>query len=77
MPVDKEYLEQILQEKFPEAKIEITDLVGDGNHYSLVIADKIFANKTRVAQHKIVNSALASILGTELHALQIKTSDKL
>jgi stress-induced morphogen len=73
MPIAQTDLEKILLEKFPEAKIEITDLAGDSDHYSVVISDKIFAGKTRVAQHKIVNEALNGILGTTLHALQIKT----
>lgn len=74
MPISQSDLEKLLREKFPEAKIEITDLAGDSDHYSVLIADKIFDGKTRVAQHKIVNEALKGILGTTLHALQIKTS---
>jgi stress-induced morphogen len=74
MPLPEQELARILQEKFPEAKIEITDLAGDSDHYSVSITDQIFAGKTRVAQHKIVNEALKGILGTTLHALQIKTS---
>lgn len=73
MPIAKEELEAILRRNFPEAQIEITSLVDDGDHYSLVISDKVFAGKTRVEQHKIVNNTLGKILGNQLHALQIKT----
>lgn len=73
MPLLEQELARILHEKFPEAKIEITDLAGDSDHYSVVISDKIFSDKKRVEQHKIVNEALKGILGTTLHALQIKT----
>ena len=73
MPLAQQELAKLLQEKFPEAKIEIVDLAGDSDHYSVTITDKIFSQKTRVAQHKIVNEALKGILGTTLHALQIKT----
>ncbi len=75
MPIAKQDLEKILQENFPEARIEVFALVDDNNHYSVKITDKIFAGKTRVAQHKIVNAALKDLLlGDILHAMQLKTS---
>ncbi len=74
MPIAKEKLEQLLVENFPDAEIEITALVDDGDHYSVKIIDKIFAGKTRVEQHKLVNVALKEILGDALHAMQLKTS---
>ncbi len=73
MAIAFDKLQKILQNSFPNAKIELVDLVGDSDHYSVTIIDEIFANKTRVQQHKIVNLALKEILGDELHALQIKT----
>ncbi|NBV07042.1 MAG: BolA/IbaG family iron-sulfur metabolism protein [Proteobacteria bacterium] len=77
MPIAQKNLEKLLRENFPEAQIKVVALVDDDNHYSVEIADKIFAGKTRVEQHKIVNNALKEILGDVLHAMQLKTSDKL
>lgn len=76
MPIAKKNLEKILAENFPQAQIEVIALVDDDNHYSVKIIDKIFAGKTRVEQHKLVNSALKEILGDVLHAMQLKTSDQ-
>lgn len=73
MPIAKEDLEKILCDNFPQAQIKVVALVADDNHYSVEIADKIFAGKTRVEQHKIVNNALKEILGDVLHAMQLKT----
>lgn len=73
MAILQKELEKILSEKFPKARIELIDLAGDNDHYSVKITDKIFAGKSRVEQHKMVNSALKEILGNRLHALQIKT----
>ena len=73
MAIASDKLQKILQNSFPNANIELVDLVGDSDHYSVTIIDKIFANKSRVEQHKMVNLALKEILGDELHALQIKT----
>ncbi len=74
MPIVKNKLEELLKEKFPNAKIEVVDLVGDEDHYSVTIIDEIFAGKNRVQQHKLVNNALSDYLGTILHAMQLKTS---
>jgi stress-induced morphogen len=73
MAIAKKDLENILQEKFPNAKIEVVDLAGDDDHYSVTIIDEIFAGKTRIAQHKLVNEALGDIIKTQLHAMQLKT----
>ncbi|MDX2082463.1 MAG: BolA/IbaG family iron-sulfur metabolism protein [Rickettsiales bacterium] len=77
MPIAQKKLEQILQENFPNAQIKVIALVDDENHYSVEIYDKIFAGKTRIEQHKMVNNALKEILGDALHAMQLKTSSNL
>ncbi len=74
MPIAQKDLEKLLKENFPQAQIRVIALVDDNNHYSVEIADKIFAGKTRVEQHKMVNTALKEILGDVLHAMQLKTS---
>ena len=74
MAIAFDKLQKILGDAFPDANIELVDTVGDQDHYSVKICDKIFINKTRIEQHKIVNLALKEILGDALHALQIKTS---
>lgn len=74
MPIAKSDLEKILRNNFPEAKIEVVDLAGDNDHYSVNIVDKVFAGKTRIQQHMLVNQALKDYLGGVLHAMQLKTS---
>ncbi len=73
MAIAQKELENILRSKFPKAEINVVDLVGDENHYSVIIKDKIFANKTKIAQHRIVNEALKDLLVKDLHAMQLKT----
>lgn len=73
MAIAQKELESILQEKFPSAKIEVVDLVGDEDHYSVTIKDKAFAGKTKIAQHRMVNEALKELLAGKLHAMQLKT----
>ena len=74
MAISKSELEEIIKSSFPEARIEIIDLAGDGDHYSLHITDKIFESKPLVKQHRMVKDALKEVLHTKLHAITIKTS---
>jgi|TARA_B110000438_G_scaffold284132_1_gene312874 stress-induced morphogen len=66
-------LENLILRALPDAMIEIKDLAGDDNHYSLVVRSKSFREKTRLEQHQLVYKALEKKMGTKLHALQIKT----
>ena len=74
MPIAQQDLRCLIEKTFPQAKIEIVDLVGDNNHYSVSITDQSFFGKTRIEQHKMVNEALKGCLGDVLHAMQLKTS---
>lgn len=76
MPISYQDLSDLLHQKFPNSQINLQDLAGDDNHYSVSIISEAFAGKTKIQQHQMVNKALSDILGTILHALQIKTSDK-
>lgn len=75
MAIEQKILYDIIQEKFPDAKIKIIDLAGDNDHYEIEIIDKIFCNKTKIQQHRIVHKALDNILNHSLHAILLKTSD--
>ncbi len=74
MAMDRQTLETMLREAFPEAQIDLDDLRGDNDHWSATIIDESFRGKTRVAQHQLVYAALKGKMGGELHALQLKTS---
>lgn len=73
MAINQQDLEAILKKAFPNSQIELVDLVGDQDHYSVKITDQVFCDKTRVQQHQLVNKALKDLLKDQLHALQIKT----
>lgn len=69
-------LDQILaflQKAFPDALIEIKDLAGDNDHFSVTITAKAFRDKTRIQQHQMVYEALQGHMGVKLHALSLKT----
>lgn len=74
MPMPVESLRAHLEEAFPDARIEIDDLAGDGDHYRARIVSKAFAGLPRVKQHQLVYAALKGRMGGELHALALETS---
>jgi len=74
MPMSAGELETMIRTALPDAEVEITDLRGDGDHYSARVISASFAGKTRVQQHKMVYDALAGGMGDELHALALQTS---
>ncbi len=76
MAISKAELEHIIRENFPSATIEIIDLAGDEDHYSLSITDECFTGLPLIKQHKMVKEALKEVLSTRLHAITIKTDTK-
>ena len=73
MAISQETLHKLLKNSFADADIQITDLAGDGDHYMVQIASSAFSEKSKLAQHRLVNEALKEYLGSKLHALSIKT----
>jgi len=70
MPITREDLQKTIRAAFPSAQIKITDLAGDNDHWSVEVIDESFKNLSRLAQHKMVQSA---VRWHEIHALQIST----
>tara|TARA_B100000686_G_C16405028_1_gene769272 strand:+ start:438 stop:677 length:240 start_codon:yes stop_codon:yes gene_type:complete len=77
MAMNLNEIENLMREAIPDAKINIQDLAGDGNHYSATIVSSLFNGKSKIEQHKIVYKALKGKMGNELHALAIKTMEKI
>ena len=67
-------IEELILKSFPDAKVTIDDLRGDGDHYGAQIVSEQFRGLTRVQQHKMVYRALDGKMGNELHALALNTS---
>ena len=74
MTMTVEELESFIREAFPEAEITIEDLVGDQDHYACTIVSEAFRGLSRVKQHQLVYDALKGKMGTQLHALTLRTS---
>jgi stress-induced morphogen len=71
--MDRASLEALLKEGLPDARITLTDLAGDNDHWQAEIVSEAFRGKSRVAQHQLVYAALKGKMGGELHALALIT----
>ena len=74
MPLPANTIETLILEAFPDAKVKITDLAGDNDHWAVEVTSESFKGHSRITQHKMVYTALKGKMGGELHAMQLKTS---
>ena len=73
MAMDAREIERLIKEGIPDARVEIRDLAGDGDHYAATVIAESFRGKSRVQQHQIVYAALKGEMGGALHALALQT----
>ena len=74
MAMAADEIEQLIRAGIPDARVEITDLAGDGDHYSARVVAESFRGLPRVRQHQRVYEALGGRMGGLLHALQLSTA---
>ena len=74
MPMTASEIVDMIKEAITDAQVDITDLRGDGDHYSAVVTSQSFKGKTRVQQHRMVYDALQGDMGSGLHALALQTA---
>jgi stress-induced morphogen len=74
MAMDAGEIERLIKAKLPDARVEIRDLAGDGDHYAAHVISSAFKGKTRVQQHQMVYEALGGRMGGALHALALTTA---
>jgi stress-induced morphogen len=73
MPMPAHEIEELIRAGIPDARVEITDLAGDGDHYAARVVSPSFRGMPRVRQHQAVYAALGDRMGGVLHALQLTT----
>ncbi len=76
MAIEAQEIEDLIRTGFPDARITITDLAGDGNHFAAEVIDESFRGQNRVQQQRAVYAALKGKMDGnhgELHALALTT----
>ncbi|WP_456389196.1 BolA/IbaG family iron-sulfur metabolism protein [Profundibacter sp.] len=76
MAMQAHEIEALIRASFPDAKITITDLAGDGNHWAAEVVDESFRGLSRVQQQRAVYASLKGKMdgpSGDLHALALTT----
>lgn len=76
MAMEAHEIEALIRAAFPQARITVTDLAGDGNHYAAEVIDESFRGQNRVQQQRAVYAALQGQMdgpAGALHALALTT----
>ncbi|MGC6483042.1 MAG: BolA family protein [Synechococcus sp.] len=64
-----------IRQSLPDAKVDIEDLTGGGDHLQVTVVSSGFAGLSRIKQHQLVYGALRDQLASEaIHALALNTS---
>jgi stress-induced morphogen len=63
-----------IEAAIPDARAEVTDLTGGGDHFRAEIVSPAFAGKSRIEQHKLVYAVFGAEIGGPIHALSLKTT---
>jgi stress-induced morphogen len=67
-------IERLIKARLPDARVELTDLAGDNDHWSAHVVSAAFKGLPRVRQHQMVYEAFGGEMGNSLHALQLTTA---
>jgi stress-induced morphogen len=68
-------IEAMIKTALPGARVEISDLAGDGDHYAAKVVYAGFKGMPKVKQHQTVYKALQGRMGGALHALALTTME--
>ncbi len=72
MPSAEELKERI-EAAIPDARAEVEDLTGGGDHFRATVIAETFAGRSRLEQHRMVYGIFGDEVGGPIHALSIKT----
>ncbi len=76
MAIKAHEIEELIRARFPNARIKVTDMAGDGRHYAAEVIDESFRGLNRVQQQRAVYAALKGKMDGshgDLHALALTT----
>jgi len=74
MPIEATEIERLIKQGIPDAKVVITALADDNDHFAARVISSEFAGKSKLQQHQLVYKTLGQTMGGALHALQLQTS---
>lgn len=73
MPVPLNLVKEAIEKALPGSKVDVIDLVGDGDHLQATVIAPQFEGLGLLKQHQLVFAPLKETLKADLHALALKT----
>ncbi|PIE22490.1 MAG: BolA family transcriptional regulator [Planctomycetota bacterium] len=71
--MEEKELRELILKGLPEAEVDCVDLVGDKNHWRVVVTSERFEGLSTLQQHRLVMDTLQLVMDETLHAIEIKT----
>ena len=75
MPTAEE-LKRRIEESIPDARAEVVDLTGGGDHFQATVSAPSFDGMSRIEQHRRIYDVFGAEVGGAIHALSIKTTSE-
>ena len=66
-------IKEKIENSIANAKVEVKDSTGTGDHFSVIVVSNEFENMSLVNRHQLIYKSLNESITKEIHALQIKT----
>lgn len=67
-------VQRLIESAITDAQVQVTDLTGTHDHYSVVVVSPAFQGLLPIKRHRMVNAAVAEELNSgAIHAMQLKT----
>jgi stress-induced morphogen len=62
-----------IEAAIPDAKAEVQDYTGGGDHFQATVVSPAFAGLSRIEQHRLVYGVFGEEIGGPIHALSLRT----
>ena len=66
-------IETLIRAAIPDAKVEVSDMTGTGDHFEIHVVSQKFKDKSLMDQHKMVFATLQNEMDDRIHAVKLKT----
>ncbi len=66
-------IKQRIEAAIPEARVDVEDWTGGGDHFRATVVSPAFNGKTRIEQHRMVYAVFGEEIGGPIHALSLTT----
>lgn len=71
--IDPEVVKEKIADDIENARVDVLDMTGDGDHFRVVVVAEAFEGLPMVKQHQLVYDALGDSMEGDIHALGLKT----